>query len=280
MSYDKLPTLFRSFAFFLFHLTPLLIFWSGVSLGSALFGLGMYSMMVFGITAGYHRYFSHRTYKTSRVFQFVLALMGTLALQKGIMWWAANHRDHHRYSDKPEDIHSPVQEGFWWSHIGWIISDKFVETRWNRVKDFIQYKELKLLNTYWIFVYALFCIAIFALLGFQYLVWGCFVPVVLCWHMTFCVNSICHLFGYKRYKLSDESRNNPLVAIATFGEGWHQNHHYYPASARQGFKWYEIDVTYYILVLLETLGIVWDVSRPPHKVVHNEDKLIKPGPPI
>jgi len=271
--YSRMNFKVRSLIFFGFHLTPLLAIWSGFSFGAALFGAVFYCCLVFGITAGFHRYLSHRSFKTSRVFQFVLALMGTLALQKGNLHWTANHRDHHRFSDKPDDIHSPVQEGFWWSHIGWIIAEK-AETRWHRIKDLLKFPELRWLNYYWIVPYIALCVAVFFTLGFPYLVWGCFIPIVLCWHATFCVNSICHIFGSKIYKTSDESRNNLIVALMTGGEGWHNCHHHYPASAKQGFRWYQIDMTFYALWLLEQLGVVWDLNRAPPEVVFDSKKLL------
>jgi len=268
-----LPTLHstREFArnglFILFHFTGLLALWSGVSAGAAIFAAIMYFATMFGITAGYHRYFAHRSYSTSRVFQFILALLGTISLQKGVLHWAANHRDHHRFSDKPEDIHSPVQGGFFWAHMGWIMSDKFVETRWDRIKDFAKYPELRWLNSYWVVVFALWCVLVLSLLGFQYLVWGCFIATTVGWHMTFCVNSLLHIWGKKAYPTGDESRNNFWLAIPTLGEAWHSNHHYFSASARQGFRWYQIDISYYVLCVLEKLGIIWKVKRPPQKVL-------------
>lgn len=192
---------------------------------------------MFGITAGYHRYFSHRAFQTSRVFQFILALLGSISLQKGVLWWAAGHRDHHRYSDKEQDLHSPVQRGLWWAHMGWILSDKHLGTNENRIKDLIKYKELKWIDRYWAIPYIVLCLITYLTLGFQYLVWGCFIAVFLAMHATFCINSITHLIGHKAYKTSDESRNIFWLAIPTFGEGFHCNHHYYSASVRQGFYW-------------------------------------------
>lgn len=222
---------------------------------------------MFGITAGYHRYFAHRSFKTSRVFQFILALLGTLSLQKGVLHWAANHRNHHRFSDKPGDPHSPVQGGFFWAHMGWIMSDKFVETRWERIKDFSKYPELVWLNKYWLLTFFSWCVIVFLLLGFQYLVWGCFITTIVSWHMTFCVNSLLHIWGKKVYSTGDESRNNYWLALPTLGEAWHSNHHYYPASARQGFRWYEVDLSFYVLWTLEKMKIIWDVNLPPKKVL-------------
>jgi stearoyl-CoA desaturase (delta-9 desaturase) len=260
-------SLFRNSIFIGFHFLGLFALWSGVSAGAAIFGIFVYLMTMFGITAGYHRYFSHRSFKTSRPVQFMLALMGTLSLQKGVLHWAANHRDHHKYSDKPEDLHSPVQKGFWWSHVGWIMSDKYVETRWNRIKDFAKFPELKWLNRNWMGVFIVWCLIVRLLLGFDYLVWGCFIATLLGWHMTFCVNSLLHVWGKKVYPTKDESRNNFILAIPTLGEAWHSNHHYFPSSIRQGFHWYQIDLTYYVLWAMEKLGLIWDVVRPNKRVL-------------
>lgn len=257
----------RNSIFILFNLTPLLAIWAGTSLGALIFCIVAYFCLMFGITAGYHRYFAHRSYNTSRIFQFILALLGTLSLQKGVLHWAANHRDHHRYSDKPDDLHSPVQKGFFWAHMGWIMSDKYIETRWHRIKDFARYPELVWLNNYWAIPFIVWAVMIFLLFGFQYVVWGCFIATVLGWHMTFCVNSLLHVWGKKVYPTGDESRNNYWLAIPTMGEAFHSNHHYYPASARQGFLWYQFDISYYLLCLLSRLGIIWDVKTPPKKVL-------------
>jgi stearoyl-CoA desaturase (delta-9 desaturase) len=256
----------RKTAFLGFHCLSLLALYTGVSAGSAIFCFIMCFMMMFGVTAGYHRYLSHRTFKTSRLFQAILALMGTLSLQKGNLWWAANHRDHHRYSDEKEDIHSPIQKGFWWSHIGWILSTDHEHTRWEKIKDFAKFPELVWLNTYWLGVYIAMCVIVLLTLGLQYLVWGCFIATLISMHITFSVNSLLHLWGRRTYKTADQSRNNYFLAILTLGEGFHNNHHYYPASAAQGFHWWQIDITYYILWMLQKVGIVWGLRKPSQQV--------------
>jgi stearoyl-CoA desaturase (delta-9 desaturase) len=228
-------------------------------------------MIMFGVTAGYHRYFSHRSFKTSRIFQAVLALLGTFGLQRGVIWWASIHRTHHKYSDTPEDPHSPVQRGFWYSHMGWIFDKKWEDARWDMVKDLEKYPELLWINKNWIPIYIAWAFLILITLGFHYVVWGCFVAVVLSWHATFCVNSLLHVWGKKVYPTKDESRNNPWLAVPTMGEAWHSNHHFYPSSARQGFEWWELDLSYYILRFLETLGLVWELKKPTSLVL--EQKL-------
>jgi stearoyl-CoA desaturase (delta-9 desaturase) len=251
-----------------FHVaTAIMIGIAGVSWPAVALCAAMYALLMFGITAGYHRYFSHRSYRTGRAFQFVLALLGTLSLQKGVLWWAAHHRRHHRESDGPDDIHSPVRRGFWWSHVGWIMAADYMETDWDGIKDMARYPELRWLNEHYILPFVGLCCLVFFPLGFQYLVWGCFVSTIFLWHATFCINSLAHVLGRRVYATTDTSKNNLLLALATHGEGWHNNHHFYAASARQGFRWWQVDVSYYVLCALELVGIVWDVKRPSPAVV-------------
>ena len=231
--------------------------------------LVLYVVRMFGITAGYHRYFSHRAYKTSRTFQFVLALLGTFSLQKGVLWWAANHRHHHRFSDEPEDIHSPKQSGFWWSHVGWILAPDFNATRWENLKDFAKYPELRWLNQHFLLPQIAYAVAMFALGGWSGLVWGFFVSTVFLWHGVFTINSLSHVFGRRRFNTTDTSKNNWLLALITLGEGWHNNHHFYQSTANQGFYWWEIDLSYYTLRALSWCGVVWDLRTPPAHVLAN-----------
>jgi len=218
------------------------------------------------ITAGYHRYFAHRAYRTSRVFQFILAFGATSSAQKGPLWWAGHHRDHHRNSDTELDVHSPLR-GFWWSHLGWILCDKYAETPYDRIRDFAKYPELRFLNRYdWIPPWTL-GVAAWLIAGWPGLFFGFFLSTVITWHNTFMINSVAHVFGRRRYATEDTSRNNALLAITTLGEGWHNNHHYYQASARNGFFWWEIDVTYYILKVLSWLRIVHDLKVPSAQVL-------------
>jgi stearoyl-CoA desaturase (delta-9 desaturase) len=221
---------------------------------------------VWGVTAGYHRYFSHRTYKTSRAFQFLLAVLAQSSSQKGVLWWAAHHRVHHKLSDQPGDVHSPVQNGFIYSHVGWIFDDT-EETRWDKIRDFAKYPELRWLNKYWAVPPAALAIACFLLAGWPGLFIGFFLSTVLLWHNTFLINSLTHIWGKKRFETSDESRNNMLTALLTLGEGWHNNHHHYQSSCRNGFYWWEVDVTYYVLKMLSWVGLVWDIREVPAHVL-------------
>jgi stearoyl-CoA desaturase (delta-9 desaturase) len=236
--------------------------WTGLAVAVSLY----YARMFF-LTAGFHRYFAHRSYKTSRPVQFILALGGTLCLQKGVLWWAANHRLHHRFSDRPGDVHSPVQRGLWWSHVGWILSSQHEPTEWKMIPDFARYPELRWLNRHFLLPPLTLASVLFLVDGAWALVWGFFVSTTLLWHGTFIVNSLAHLVGRKRYQTRDESRNNLTIALATMGEGWHNNHHHYPGAANQGFFWWEIDMSYYLLCALSGLGLIWDVRRPPRRVI-------------
>jgi stearoyl-CoA desaturase (delta-9 desaturase) len=228
--------------------------------------VGSYAVRMFSITAGYHRYFAHRTFKTSRAFQLVLAVLAMGSAQQGPLWWAAHHRRHHKMSDTPDDIHSPVQRGFWWSHIGWILSSRHKATDYDRIKDFAKYPELRFLNDHDLGFVIAYGVLTYLVGGWTGLVWGFMVSIVAVWHVTFCINSLAHVWGRRRYPTPDQSRNNALLAVFTFGEGWHNNHHHYQRSARQGFYWWELDVTYYALKLLEKLHVVWDVEGVPRHV--------------
>jgi stearoyl-CoA desaturase (delta-9 desaturase) len=239
------------------------IFLVEISVPAVLLCVGLYALRMFGLTAGYHRYFSHRSFKTSRVFQFVLALLGSLAVQKGPLWWAAHHRRHHKYSDQEGDVHSPVQEGFWWSHVGWIVSPKFDPTDWDAIKDFSRYRELRLLNSYHLVPPIILAVVLFLLGEWQWLIWGFFVSTVVLYHGTFSVNSLSHVWGSRRFATTDQSRNNFLIALWTGGEGWHNNHHHYMSSVKQGFYWWEVDFSYYILKIMSWVRLVSDLRVPP-----------------
>jgi stearoyl-CoA desaturase (Delta-9 desaturase) len=265
--------------FVVIHLSCILVIWSGVSTTAVLLCLAFYLVRMFAITAGYHRLFSHRSYKTGRVFQFILGALGACSAQKGPMWWAASHRHHHRHSDTELDIHSPKAQGIWWAHIGWVLSPLHDDADMNSVKDLAKYPEIIWLEKYHYimpFSFLFFCYLLgvalsefFPSLGtspFQIVVWGALISTVFLYHGTFAINSISHVFGRKRFKTSDESRNSLLLALITLGEGWHNNHHRYPGSERQGFYWWEIDISHMVLMLLSKFGIVWDLRTPPQKI--------------
>jgi len=238
----------------------------GISWAAVAWCVAMYATRMFFITGVYHRYFSHRTYKTSRWFQFVLAAFAMMTAQKGVLWWAGHHRRHHKHSDTDLDVHSPLFGGFWWSHFGWMMGRDFEGTDAGVVKDFMKYPELRALEKLWFIVPVAVGVAAYLLGGWFGLVWAFAVPQVLSWHGTFTMNSLSHVWGSRRYNSGDDSRNNPVLALITLGEGWHNNHHHYQASARQGFFWWEVDITYYILRGLQLVGLIWDVRGVPEHV--------------
>ena len=249
--------------------------WSGLALA-----LAWYAVRMFGITAGFHRYFAHRTYKMGRGMQLFMAVLGTLTLQKGVLWWAAHHRSHHKYSDQPEDIHSPLQRGFWWSHVGWILCDRYVETDWKKIQDMAKYPELVWLNRNYLIVNIAQAAAFFALFGAWGLVWGFFVSTTVLWHGTFTINSLAHVFGSRRYPTTDTSRNNWLLALITLGEGWHNNHHHYQRATNQGFFWWEIDIAYYVLRVLSWFGLVRDLHTPPRHILETPEVASEDALPV
>jgi stearoyl-CoA desaturase (delta-9 desaturase) len=257
-------------AFWGVHLTALVgVLVCGWSWKGAALALFVYFVRMFVVTAAYHRYFSHRAFKTSRAFQFVLALGAQSAAQKGVLWWASHHRWHHKYSDMPQDVHSPRQRGFWYSHLGWIMRSDWNGTDESMVTDLSKYPELRFLNLTSVAMLPTVALALgFLLLGGAHaLIWGFFVSTVLLWHGSFSINSLSHVFGDKRYDTGDDSRNNWALALLTTGEGWHNNHHHYQSSARQGFRWWEVDLTYYVLRVFAAVGLVWDLREPPRNVV-------------
>jgi stearoyl-CoA desaturase (delta-9 desaturase) len=228
-----------------------------------LMAVGSYSLRMWAITVGYHRYFAHRSFRASRVFQFVLALLGTTAMQKGPIWWASSHRRHHKDVDLPDDPHSPRIYGLWYAHVAWIFDPRNDGNDLSNVRDLTRFPELRLLDRFaWVplVAYAIVCYAIAGIAG---VVWGFVVSTIAVDHATFCINSLAHTWGSRRYDTPDTSRNNPLLAALTFGEGWHNNHHFYMSSARQGFRWWEVDISYYTLKLLSWLGVVRDLREPP-----------------
>jgi stearoyl-CoA desaturase (Delta-9 desaturase) len=263
----------RVIPFFLIHLGCLAVFWVGASLTACLTALALYWIRGISISAFYHRYFSHHAYKTSRVWQFIFALLGASAMQKGPLWWASYHRNHHRHADQEQDTHSPLVHGFLWSHMGWFLSRRNFFYDSAKVSDLLKFPELRLLDRYYFFVPLTLALVVFGIgvllqhvapqlntNGWQMLVWCFFISTTALFHTTASVNSLSHSYGAKPFKTKDNGRNNVFLALLTFGEGWHNNHHYYPSSARIGFKWWEVDVTFYVLMLLEKAGIIWDLN--------------------
>lgn len=261
------------------HVACLAVFWVGVSPFAVGVAAALYILRMFAITAFYHRYFSHRTFNTSRAAQFVFAVLGASAAQRGPIWWAAHHRHHHAHSDQDGDVHSPTRRGFLWSHMGWFLSRRHFAPDLGRARDLLRFPELRWLDRFDILVPFLLALGLLTagrwleaarpelgVTGGQLLVWGFFVSTVACYHGTYTINSLCHVWGSRRYATGDESRNNFLLALVTLGEGWHNNHHRYPRSVRQGFYWWEVDITYYLLRLLAAAGIVWDLKPVPRRI--------------
>jgi stearoyl-CoA desaturase (Delta-9 desaturase) len=250
--------------------------WSPVAVGVCLF---TFWVRMFGITGVYHRYFAHASYKTSRPFQLILAWVACASMQKGPLWWASHHRHHHAHSDEPDDIHSPVHRGFFWSHMGWIMCTKYEPTRWELIRQFSHYPELLWMNrnhmvpglslaagSYGLGWWLAQAAPGLGTNGPQMFLWAFLISTVAGYHATFTINSLSHVYGTQRYDTGDQSRNNWLLALLTLGEGWHNNHHYYPSSVAMGFRWWEIDITLYILKTLAALGLIWDLKLPPKRI--------------
>jgi stearoyl-CoA desaturase (Delta-9 desaturase) len=260
-------------AFLLVHLACFAAFWTGITGAASLLGAGLYLLRMFAVTAGYHRYFSHRAFRTSRVFQFVLAFLAQSSAQKGALWWAAHHRRHHRYSDTELDVHSPAQRGFFYAHVGWIFVPRNDPTDHAVVQDLGKFKDLLWLDRHPYLPAILLAVTTWLLAGWPGLVVGFCWSTVAVWHATFSINSLAHVMGRRRYVTGDDSRNNWWLALLTLGEGWHNNHHACQASARQGFRWWEYDLTYYALWVLSRMRIVWDLRAPPQALLLGEHKL-------
>src|SRR5579885_313430 len=266
--------------FLFMHLACLLAVWTGASAVAVSTCLALYVVRMFAITAGFHRLLSHRAYKTGRVFQFLIAFTGTAAYQKGPLWWSAHHRRHHLHSDTENDTHSPLAHTIWRSHVGWFLMRDSSATDRKLISNLLKFRELRFLDRYFALPPILLAASMFLLGsvlgryapglgtgGWQMLVWGFFVSTVLLYHGTFTVNSLAHIFGSRRFETSDNSRNNPFVALITLGEGWHNNPLHYPSSEPQGFFWWEFDFAHYTLRALSWLGVVWDLRAPPPHVV-------------
>ncbi|RAW03193.1 acyl-CoA desaturase [Pseudochryseolinea flava] len=281
------PILKQEVAFAIVHLVPLAAFFVPVTTFDWIVCAVLYLIRMFWVTGGYHRYFAHKSYKTSRFFQFIIAFMSQTSAQKGALWWAAHHRHHHRHSDTPADPHSMKIYGFWYSHIGWIVGPDFKKTDYKTIGDYAKYPELVWLNKYHFvppLALALFVTALGGIVnggsitemfthhGMSTLLVGFFLSTVILYHATFSINSIMHKIGFQRYESNDESRNSIWLALLTLGEGWHNNHHYYETASRQGFFWWEIDITYYILRSFAAVGLIWDLKGVPNHVKYSKNK--------
>jgi stearoyl-CoA desaturase (delta-9 desaturase) len=259
--------------FLLVHLGCFAAIWSGVTWSALALCAALYTVRMFAVVAGYHRYFSHRAFATSRAFQFVLAVVAQSTAQKSVLWWAAKHRHHHLHSDTEQDVHSPRRKGFIYSHFGWIFDRKHDQADLTKVADLARWPELMWLKKFELLPAIVLAILCFLIAGWSGLVVGFLWSTVLVYHATFCINSLAHVQGSKRYVTGDDSRNNWLLAILTLGEGWHNNHHAYQSSVRQGFRWWEFDPAFYVLKAMSWVGLVWDLKTPPEHVLRNEQRL-------
>jgi stearoyl-CoA desaturase (Delta-9 desaturase) len=269
----------RIIPFIIVHLGILGVFFVGFSWFALWICVFLYVLRMFAITGFYHRYFSHKNFKTSRAVQMIFAIIGASSAQRGPLWWASHHRQHHASADQETDPHSPKYKGFLWSHTLWFLSDKNFEANSKRIRDFASYKELRWLDRFDIAVPAILAVLLYVLgsllesyrpelqtNGAQLLVWGFFISTVVLYHATYTINSLAHRYGSRRFETKDDSRNNAFLALITLGEGWHNNHHYYSGTVRQGFRWWELDITFYILKLMSLFGLVWDLKPIPDKV--------------
>lgn len=268
----------RIIPFILLHIACLVVFWVGVSWFAVWFMILFYMIRMFAITAFFHRYLSHKTFQTSRSVQFIFLLIGTMSAQRGPLWWAAHHRYHHRFTDTEHDPHSSTH-GFWYSHVGWFLNQQNFSTRKEIIKDWLKFPEIVWLDRFSFVIVLITAFAIYLLgdwLAFAYpnlgtsgpqlLVWGFVVSTLLLIHATLCINSLAHLYGRRDFDTKDNSRNNLFLSIITLGEGWHNNHHYYAGSTRQGFFWWQIDVTYYVLKAMSFCGLIWAIKPVPQRI--------------
>ena len=280
------PILKNEISFILMHLVPLGMIWTGATTFDWIICASLYFARMFFVTAGYHRYFAHKTYSTSRVFQFILAFLAETSAQKGALWWAAHHRIHHRYSDLPEDPHSAKLYGFWYSHIGWIMGPDYKETEYKYIKDLAAYKELNWLNKHYLVPPVILAICVFFAgaffnsepgnfninNGWSTLIIGFFTSTLILYHRTFSINSLMHMIGKPRYESGDKSKNSFILALVTLGEGWHNNHHYYMDTVRQGFYWWELDITFYVLKIFSWFGLIWNLKPVPKYIKDSRNK--------
>ena len=271
----------RVIPFIAMHLACFAVLFTGFSWFAVWVALGLYAIRMFAITGFYHRYFSHKAFRTSRPMQFIFAAIGAASVQRGPLWWAAHHRHHHRHADTDADMHSP-RHGFFRSHMGWFLTKRGFATNFGNIPDLVKFPELRALDRFDIVVPIVLAVVLFSLgawlesaapqlqtNGPQLLVWGFFVSTIVLFHATVTINSLAHRWGTRRYKTNDDSRNNAFLALITFGEGWHNNHHHFPGSASQGFKWWELDMTYLVLKTLSVFGLVWDLKAVPPQLKRN-----------
>jgi stearoyl-CoA desaturase (delta-9 desaturase) len=272
-----LPNLVQITVFWAVQASALLVFavpfrWAFIALWAA-----SHFLRAIGLTLAFHRYFAHRAFKMNRVARFVWAFIGTAAMQKGPLWWAGHHVNHHRFADREGDPHSPMVSGVYYAHIGWFLNDtKYdsVEASNPVIRDFSKVPEIAWLEKYFFFPPLALAIGMFLIGGMPWLVWGFCLPTMTLAHATFAINTVNHMFGSRRFETVDESRNNPLTAFFAVGEGWHNNHHRYQRAARNGFYWWELDLTWYVIRAMAVLGIASDVQPVPARI-YEEARVLR-----
>jgi sn-1 stearoyl-lipid 9-desaturase len=232
--------------------------WQGFALAIALHWLtgGI------GITLGWHRLITHRSFQVPQWLEYIIVFCGTLAMQGGVIWWVGLHRHHHLHSDESIDHHDS-SKGFWWSHMGWMMYDVPAEADVPRfTKDISEDKFYQFLDKYFLPVQILFALFLYAIGGWSFVCWGTFFRLAIVYQTTWLVNSATHMFGYRTFSTKDNSRNCWWVALLTYGEGWHNNHHAHQYSARHGLAWWELDQTWLTIRLLQLLGLATKVKLP------------------
>jgi len=271
------PTVVQITLFWLIQASALLVFavpfrWAFIALWAA-----SHFLRAVGLTLAYHRYYAHRAFKMHRVTRFIWTFIGAAAMQKGPIWWAGHHVNHHKFADRDGDPHSPMVSGVYYAHLGWFLND----TKFDRVdatnpvlRDFGSIPEIAFLDRHFWLPPTVLAIALYLAGGLPWVVWGFCVPTMTLAHATFAINSVNHMFGSRRFETVDESRNNPLTAFFAAGEGWHNNHHRYQRAARNGFYWWEFDITWYAIRAMQALGLAWDVQPVPARL-YKEARAVK-----
>jgi stearoyl-CoA desaturase (delta-9 desaturase) len=264
-----LPNVLQIAVFWTVQASALLVFavpfrWAFVALWAA-----SHFLRAIGLTLAFHRYFAHRAFKMNRAARFVWAFIGTAAMQKGPLWWAGHHVNHHRFADREGDPHSPMVSGFYYAHIGWFLNDSkydSVEASNPVIRDFSKVPEIAWLEKYFFLPPLALAATMFLLGGLPWLVWGFCLPTMTLAHSTFAINTVNHMFGSRRFETLDESRNNPLTAFFAVGEGWHNNHHRYQRAARNGFYWWEFDPTWYVIGAMGAVGLASEIQAVPPRI--------------
>src|SRR2546428_61215 len=270
-------TTFSMLVFWAVQASALLVFvapfaWPLVALWAA-----SHFLRAIGLTLAFHRYFAHRAFQMNRPVRFVWTLIGTAAMQKGPLWWAGHHVNHHRFADRDGDPHSPALSGFYYAHIGWFLNDlrnDRLEPTNLVMRDFSQATEIAWLDRWFVVPPLALAVTVYLIGGLPWLAWGFCLPTMTLAHATFAINTVNHMFGSRRFETVDESRNNPFTAFFAVGEGWHNNHHRYQRAARNGFYWWGFDPTWYVIRAMKAVGLAWDVQAVP-KRIYEEARVVK-----